>query len=144
MKPLHKIFTALAVLTVFCTGVVVGQQVGDDTSAILRAFDVSVIDTKAYALNPDADKINSVAEKFKNGPLRLSQTYGKVVRDQPAFHSVLAREIANYYGGKYGAKSAVQASQIADQSAAEMTFLIAAQNQRIIELLEAQAKAKTP
>jgi hypothetical protein len=99
------------------------------------------VETKLYALSPDDHKdLNQSSSK-------LAELYKQAALDAATTQYLLGAAMSDYHGGRERAQSAPQVSQIANETATRVGFLIAAQNsalieqnKKIIELLERIAK----
>ncbi len=113
-------------------------QTGDFTkeeSEILAGITLNLMTAELCAFDPGNPQC-------KTGAAELAELYTKISRS-PKLIKILAAQAANVYERtRPQAKSAPQASQIAEEQNAQMLRLIVFQNQRIIELLEKLANKK--
>lgn len=80
---------------------------------------------KLYALTGDKTKLDAAA--------KLAELYGEAVKDKEITFSLLGQMLREYSSDREGAKSAMQVSQVADEAGIRFQFLLAAQNQAVIE-----------
>ncbi len=101
------------------------------------------LSAKLYAMDPDGQKDKAQA------PNKLAELYRKAALDPTATEGVIANIYNEFQENKNAVRSAPQGSQNANESSVRFQFLLAAQNEvliqqnkRIIELLELIAKKK--
>lgn len=70
----------------------------------------------------------------------IKRTYQATAEEPVILRAVEDHVMRTYYAGRSDAKSAAQASQLADEASLRLRFVEIHQNQRIIELLEQVAK----
>lgn len=95
------------------------------------------------AIELEAERCGSfgaATEKCLNAKSELASIYDRVAKSPRLIRYLAAQAVNNYQKVQNAAKSAPQASQIADQQNARLMPLLVIQNQRIIELLEALLK----
>lgn len=72
----------------------------------------------------------------------LMELQSSCIKDSECSSMLIADAIANYESLRFGARSAVQVSQAADEYGVKMQLILLSQNQRIIELLEQLVKKR--
>jgi hypothetical protein len=111
------------------------QQAIDDAKLL-----VEITNAEATLRLCALDSANAACKE--DGARKLAELYSEALKKPDTSRFVIARILTEYQNSREDARSAPQVSQVADEASIKMQFLVIAQNQRIIELLEQLVKKK--
>jgi phospholipase/lecithinase/hemolysin len=115
--------SSLVATVVFGAGFAFGQK-QTSTSSIMKEFTTGSFESEMMAMG---------SGKYKSGNKKLANAYSKVVSDPEATRFVITGAISAF---KRGTVVGSENPQLVAEATAEMAILQAAQNARVIELLE--------
>ena len=126
MKARHVVAALAVTGCLFSSGYVFGQRSRSSHDSFLDVMEAEAYITLAQSEHRAAGKAS----------LNLATYYNAVAGDRQATTELLEHSGIEYYGGKYGAESAAQVTQAFGETQIRLSLLQAAQNQKIIELLQ--------